>query len=101
MPSMAPGSNPAAFSLPCSSRISSGVNGAERGSAVDGICDADGGGDSGVALTGSFAAGGARAGKGAVTAGAEAAARGGSGGGEATDRGGAGGAGTDGGTVTS
>ena len=101
MPSMAPGSNPAAFSLPCSSRISSGVNGAGRGSGVDGICDADGGGDSGVALTGSFAAGGGAAGKGVVTAGAGAAARGGSGGGDATVRGAAGGAGTDDGTVTS
>ena len=98
---MAPGLNPAAFSLPCSSRISSGVNGAEPGSEADGICDADGGGDSGVALTGSFAAGGGAAGKGAVTAGAEAAARGGSGGGEATVRGEAGDAGTDDGTVTS
>src|SRR4029077_6972835 len=86
-PSMAPGLNPAAFSLPCSSRISSGVN-------------ADGG-DSGVALTGSFAAGGGAAGKGGVTAGAGAAARGGSGGGEATVRAEAGGAGTDDGTVTS
>ena len=57
--------------------------------------------DSGVALTGSFAAGGGAAGKGVVTAGAGAAARGGSGGGDATVRGAAGGAGTDDGTVTS
>src|SRR2546425_1120092 len=39
-PSMAPGLKPAALSLPCSSRISSGVNGAGLGCAVDGICNA-------------------------------------------------------------
>ena len=58
-------------------------------------------GSSGVALTGSFAAGSGAAGKGEVTAGAEAAARGNSGEGEAAVRGEAGGAGTDDGTVTS
>src|SRR5450755_291324 len=113
-PSMAPGLNPAAFSLPWSSRISSGVNGAELCSAVGGNCDADWG-NSGVDLTSSFAVGGGAAGKGEVaggeTGGAEAAARGGAGGREATVRGEAGGAptrgpaadgaGTDGRTVTS
>src|SRR3981081_2610185 len=113
-PSMAPGLTPAAFGLPCSSRISSGVNGAELGSAVDGICDADWA-NSGVDLTSSFAVSDGATGKGEVaggeTGGAEAAARGGAGGGEATVRGeaggaptrgpAAGGAGTDARTVTS
>src|ERR1700730_16518412 len=57
-PSMAPELNPAAFSLPCSSRISSGVRGAELGSAVDGNCDADWG-KPGVDLISSFAVSGA------------------------------------------
>src|SRR5882757_26345 len=56
VPSMAPGLKPAALSLSCSSRISSGVNGAELACAVDGICDAVGE-DSGVDLADSFGAG--------------------------------------------
>src|SRR6266446_7036481 len=67
-PSMAPGLNPAAFSLPCSSRISSGVSGAVLGCAVE------------VDLPGPFPAGGE------ATGGEEVA--GGETGGAETDKGG-------------
>ena len=102
VPSMAPGLKPAALSLPCSSRISSVVNGAGLGRAVDGICDADGG-NSRVPLAESCRAGGEATG-GGEAAGAETrgdeAVRGAAGGAE-TSGAAAGGAETGGGAFAS
>jgi len=55
-PSIGPGLKPAALSLPCSSRISSVVNGAALACAAAGTCGVDkGGGGSGVDLASSCA----------------------------------------------
>ena len=109
---MAPGLNPAAFNLPCSSRTSSGVNAAEAACAAAGICVA-GGRTSGVDRASSFGAAAGATGGGEIAegeaAGAEVAA-GEIGGGEAIlgDAGGGeprgtadGGAETDGGIFAS